>query len=261
MLVPLGLLDKGLATSFMGGGKADELLRQAQRHAPTGHDLTLVLTDGGAFDLAGGRADLQRPGGMLSFVHLGGALSPVYDDATLLAVQSSGGSSFTSLHEAWRHFASAQQSASGFLMRRDGQLFSLATDSDPRPADDPAFAAIATRLFIADAARHARANGPDQLDALHALARAHGVVTPYSSMIVLVNDEQRRALEQAQQASDRFDRTPEPGIEQLRRPHNPLDLSVSATPEPEEWLLLLVSACAVAWMIRARRRGGGALAC
>jgi putative PEP-CTERM system integral membrane protein len=261
VLVPLDLLDEGLATSFMGGGKADELLSQAQRQAPTGHDLTLVLTDGGAFDLAAGRADLQRPGGMLSFVHLGGALSPVYDDATLQAVQSSGGSSFTSLHEAWRHFANAQQSAPGFLMRRDGQVFSLATDSDPRPADDPAFAAIATRLFIADAARHGRANGPDQLDALHALARAHGVVTPYSSMIVLVNDEQRRALEQAQQASDRFDRTPEPGIEQLRRPHNPLDLSVSATPEPEEWLLLLVSGCAVAWMIRARRRGGGALAC
>jgi putative PEP-CTERM system integral membrane protein len=274
LLVPLDRLDEALAATTMGGGKVDDLLRQVQQHAPAGLDLTLVLTDAGAFDLQARQADPQPRGGMLSFVHLGGALSPVYDDATLQAVQSSGGSSFTSLHEAWRHFASVQQSAPGFLMRRDGHDFSVAgdkgadkgtnttadtqADNGPdtgtrRPVDDPTFAAIAARLFIADAARHGRANGPGQLDTLHALARAHDVVTPYSSMIVLVNDEQRRALEQAQQASDRFDRAHEQGTEQLPRPHNPL--SVSATPEPGEWLMLLVSGCAVLWMIRARRRG------
>ena len=73
-------------------------------------------------------------------------------------------------------------------------------------------------------------------------------------MIVLVNDQQRRALEQAEQAGDRFDRALEPGSEQLPKPHNLL--SVNATPEPEEWLLLLVSACAAMWMTRTRRRGG-----
>lgn len=265
LLVPLERLDEGLAATFMGGGKVGDLLSQAQQHAPAGQDLTLVLTDGGAFDLLARQAGPSPRDGMLSFVHLGGALSPVYDDATLQAVQSSGGSSFTGLREAWRHFANVQQSAPGLLMRRDGYAFSLVAaigadlgaDTRTRPVDDPAFAAIATRLFIADAARHDRANGPAQLDALHALARSRDVVTPYSSMIVLVNDEQRRALEQAQQASERFDRAHEQSTEQLPKPHNPL--SVSATPEPEEWLMLLVSACAVAWMIRARRRGGRAL--
>jgi putative PEP-CTERM system integral membrane protein len=275
LLVPLDSLDEGLATTTMGGGPVGDLLRQAQQHAGGGHDLTLVLTDAGAFDLTAGQAGPGPHGGMLSFVHLGGALSPVYDDATLQAVQFSGGSSFTGLREAWRHFAQAQQAAPGFLMQRDGLGFSMVTDTradtgtdagahtraDPqagtgrrRAVDDPAFAAIATRLLIADAARHGSANGPAQLDALHALARAHGVVTPYSSMIVLVNDEQRRALEQAQQAADRFDRAHEAGTEQLPTPRNPL--SVSATPEPEEWLMLLVSTCAVAWMLRARRRCG-----
>jgi putative PEP-CTERM system integral membrane protein len=273
LLVPLERLDEGLAATAMGGGNVGDLLNQAQQHGPAGQHLTLVLTDAGAFDLSGRQAGPQPRGGMLSVVHLGGALSPVYDDATLQAVQSSGGSSFTGLREAWRHFASVQQSAPGFLMQRDGHEFSMVADrradhaadqvadraadmradSSAPPADNPAFAAIATRLFIADAARHGRANGPAQLDTLHSLARSHDVVTPYSSMIVLVNDEQRRALEQAQQASDRFDRAHEQGTEQLPKPHNPL--SVSATPEPEEWLMLLVSACAAAWMIRARRRG------
>ena len=271
LLVPLERLDEGMAVSAMGGGTVGDLLSQAQQHAPAGQDLTLVLTDAGAFDLSARPAGTQPRGGMLSFVHLGGALSPVYDDATLQAVQSSGGSSFTALHEAWRHFASVQQAAPGFLVRRDGYVFSLVSDraadrgADPvaemradsgaPPADDPAFAAIATRLFIADAARHAQANGPAQLDKLHALARTHDVVTPYSSMIVLVNDEQQRALDRAQQASDRFDRAHEQGTEQLPTPHNPL--SVNATPEPEEWLLL-VTAGAAAWMARARRRSGGA---
>ena len=256
-LVPLERLDEGLAATTMGGGKVGDLLRQVQQHAPAGQDLTLVLTDGGAFDLQARTAGPWTGGGMLSIVHLGGALSPVYDDATLQGVQSSGGSSFTGLREAWRHFASVQGSAPGFLMRRDGHEFWLQSDADggTRPADDPAFAAIAARLFIADAARHGRANGPEQLDRLHALARAQGVVTPYSSMIVLVNDEQQRALAQAEQGDDRFDRAQEPGTERLRRPRNPL--SVHTVPEPAQWLLL-VTAGAAAWIARVRRRGGRA---
>ena len=275
LLVPLERLDEGMAVTAMGGGKVGDLLSQARQHANIGQDLTLVLTDAGAFDLSARPPETLPRSGMLSFVHLGGALSPVYDDATLQAVQSSGGSSFTGLHEAWRHFANLHQSAPGFLMRRDGYAFSVVSDrvadrgtdqpadlvagmradGSAPPANAPAFAAIATRLFIADAARHARANAPAQLDKLHALARTHDVVTPYSSMIVLVNDEQQRALAQAEQGGDRFDRAHEQGTEQLPTPHNPL--SVSATPEPEEWLLL-VTAGAAAWMARARRRRGGA---
>ena len=269
LLVPLERLDDRLAVAALGGGKVGELLAQAQQHAGTGHDLTLVLTDAGAFDLSTHPAQALPRRGMLSFVHLGGALSPVYDDATLQAVQSSGGSSFTGLREAWRHFAHVQPSAPGLLMRREGHVFSLVADPGAGTlaeqggtapsglgaplADDAAFAPIATRLYIADAARRGLANVPAQLDRLHALARAHGVVTPYSSMIVLVNDEQQRALALAALGDDRFDRAHEQGTEQLPTPHNPL--SVSATPEPEEWLLLLVSACAAAWMVRSRRRG------
>lgn len=260
LLVPLGQLTDEQLGVFMGGGRVDELLRQAAEHAPPAQDLILVVTDNGAFDLDADKTRHAIRGGMLSFVHLGGSLAPAYDDATLQAVQASVGSSFTGLEEAWAHFARMQNAAPGFLMQRDGYTFSVAQDAGAQPGgDDASFAAIAARLFVAEAVRRDKAPSPQQLDALHAVARQHSVVTPYSSMMVLVNTEQQEALAKAQAGEDRFERAQEQGIETLQKPNNPL--SASVTPEPEEWLLLLVSLCAAVWMVRARRRSaavGGA---
>jgi hypothetical protein len=55
-------------------------------------------------------------------------------------------------------------------------------------------------------------------------------------MIVLVNDEQRRQLKEAESKKDRFERKVESGKEELTKPGNPLN--VSGVPEPAEWLLL-----------------------
>ncbi|MEQ9486003.1 hypothetical protein [Coleofasciculus sp. F4-SAH-05] len=52
-------------------------------------------------------------------------------------------------------------------------------------------------------------------------------MTPYSSMIVLVNDEQREALKKAEAENDRFDRKVEDGKEQLPQPNNANSVSVS----------------------------------
>ena len=57
-------------------------------------------------------------------------------------------------------------------------------------------------------------------------------------MIVLVNDQQRQQLRQAEQEKDRFERTVDSGIERLSKPGN---LMVSAVPEPETWILIMVS--------------------
>jgi putative PEP-CTERM system integral membrane protein len=71
-----------------------------------------------------------------------------------------------------------------------------------------------------------------QLDAMHAVAKNFKVVTPYSSMIVLVNKAHRYQLKQAEAKSDRFDREVESGKEELNKLDNPLN--VSGVPEPEE---------------------------
>jgi len=76
------------------------------------------------------------------------------------------------------------------------------------------------------------------LDKLHQLATSHDVVTPYSSMIVLVNDRQKEALKRESESNDRFKREGRSGEEALSRPGNPL---VSGVPEPHEWLLIILS--------------------
>ncbi|HAZ47125.1 MAG TPA: hypothetical protein DDW76_27390 [Cyanobacteria bacterium UBA11369] len=59
-------------------------------------------------------------------------------------------------------------------------------------------------------------------------------------MIVLVNDQQRYELQQAEQQSDRFDREVED--QQLPKLNLP---DITGVPEPAEWLLLIVGAVAL----------------
>ena len=91
----------------------------------------------------------------------------------------------------------------------------------------------------------------EQLDRLHGLARQAHIVTPYSSMLVLVNEQQEKALAAAEQQTNRFERDVERGDEVLQKPNNPF--SASMTPEPEEWLLLVVSLLVAGTMVWRRR--------
>jgi putative PEP-CTERM system integral membrane protein len=251
-LIPLNALTDGMITGFMGGGHADQLLQQAAEHISEAQDLTIVLTDDGAFDLNAAKSQPKHAYGMLSMVHLGGAMAPAYDDATLQSIQTSGGSAFASLQEAWDHFARAQQAAPGYLMQRDGYAFSVA--NEPGIATDEAFAPLAAHLWIAQGKRQTEALTVPQLDALHAIAQRHGVVTPYSSMLVLVNTQQQEALAKAEAGADRFERAQEQGTETLQKPNNPLTANMA--PEPEEWLLIIVSLLAAGWMFRQRLAHG-----
>jgi hypothetical protein len=83
------------------------------------------------------------------------------------------------------------------------------------------------------------------LDALHAIAVENSVVTPYSSMIVLVTTEQQQR-EQLEKENDRFLREHEDVGETMP------ELSVTAVPEPEEWLLLGLAAAMLLWYGRKR---------
>ena len=78
-----------------------------------------------------------------------------------------------------------------------------------------------------------------ELDYLQNTAKDAGIVSPYSSMIVLVEDWQQKLLDKAEQESDRFDREVETGEELLSSPKAPFE--VSAVPEPEEWALIFIA--------------------
>jgi len=77
---------------------------------------------------------------------------------------------------------------------------------------------------------------PEELDRIHQIAKQQQIVTPYSSMIVLVNDDQRRQLAEAEAESDRFDREVESGNETLESPNNPMSV-----PEPSPMMPLLLA--------------------
>jgi hypothetical protein len=90
----------------------------------------------------------------------------------------------------------------------------------------------------------------DTLDYLHSLATQYGIVTPYSSMIVLVNGQQQQLLNQLSGLEDRFDREVEPLGETA--PASPVPLA--GVPEPHEWLLMGLAAGILAFYIYTKRR-------
>lgn len=84
------------------------------------------------------------------------------------------------------------------------------------------------------------------LDRMHAVAVANSIITPYSSMIVLVNDIQRRLLDQMNQQGDRFDRE----VEAVGETQIP---SITGVPEPQEWLLIVLAVLLLVYVYRSRK--------
>jgi putative PEP-CTERM system integral membrane protein len=195
-------------------------------------------------------------------VHLGGDFPLGYDDATLEAIQASGGGVSGDVEEAMIRLALSLRADQGASPPDvvDGYLWSTiptevaetVQDITIHTADD-GFAALAARRLILDAMRRQRGtlDQLDTLDHLHAIAVGQSIVTPYSSMIVLVNARQGNRLDQLEGLNDRFQREYEEVGETT--PQNPF--SVTGVPEPEEWLLLALVAAMLIWYLRTRRSG------
>jgi len=115
-------------------------------------------------------------------------------------------------------------------------------------ARSPEARALAARQLILMAS-FGEAPSVTDLDDLHEVAKTHEVISPYSSMIVLVNERQKEALKKASEADDRFEREGRSGEEILNSPNSPL---VSGVPEPHEWLLIFVSVILLLWLWRRR---------
>ncbi|MCB0216982.1 MAG: TIGR02921 family PEP-CTERM protein [Chloroflexi bacterium] len=121
----------------------------------------------------------------------------------------------------------------------------------PQPADEAGFDTLAARFLILAETRAARGrlDRIEALDALQAIAAEQGIVTPYSSMIVLVNTRQHERLDALSKDPDRFERELEAAGQTTESP-----LAVTGVPEPEEWLLLLLAAGLLLWQVRSPLR-------
>ena len=255
--------DAGKVT-FYGTIQLKDMLEQfAQLRGDKNYDTVFVVSDRHSYELSDDRKTKFAISAPLWVVSLGG-LPPGYDDATLKVIQDSGGGVSTDIQEAMQRVATTAASGPSTVSVVDGYTWSYAKNAksdkklksatviEPTDTGNEGFKPIAARQLIAALSKQKSANQLTQLDAMHGLAKNFKVVTPYSSMIVLVNDAQRQQLKAAEAKSDRFDREVESGKEELTKPNNPLN--VSGVPEPEEWLLLAVGAIGLVVIFLRQRR-------
>jgi putative PEP-CTERM system integral membrane protein len=239
---------------YYGGQNAAELLVQLDRlYAGEDYDGVFILTDGTGYGLGSDGIEVPIPDAPVWMVHLGGGFPLGYDDATLTAIQASGGGVTGSVEEALARLSVSLVAGKAVLPYDvvDGYVWQVIPieDAETVGASDVGFDAFAARRFILAEMYRQRAalDQLDTLDCLHAIAVEHSVVTPYSSMIVLVSAEQQRRLDRLEAEDDRFLREHEDVGETTS------EFGVTAVPEPEEWLLLGLAALMMLWYVRKKR--------
>jgi putative PEP-CTERM system integral membrane protein len=229
--------------TFYGLLRPQELLQQfidLNNSLNNKYDAILAITDEGNYELTDEKATTPIIPLPLWTIHLGG-LPAAYDDATLAAIQTSGGGVGTDIQEVLQRIAtqsllaktdkSLKNVVDGFAWYQESRdpKISLGTQDE--------FTPIAARQLIQTYSKNiGQSPKLSELDAVHTLAKRYSIVTPYSSMIVLVDDRQRAALKQAETRSDRFNRTTEDN--QLPTPTSTAIPQISGVPEPSEWLLI-----------------------
>ena len=216
-----------------------EMLQQfAQQRLPKTYDAIVLLTDAGSYELTEENVELPELSAPLWLVHMGNQLPSAYDDALLEMIQASGGGVATDVS------AVLQRLDQNII---DGYEWSVVADDGAKQTDE--FAPVAARQLILQQSREVDMTQLANLDGVHAIAKRTQIVTPYSSMLVLVNDRQRELLRQAEAAADRFDREVEDGQDDLSTPSNPLN-SVSV---PEPGSVLSVGAIAAGLILLKRK--------
>ena len=243
---------------WYGALTGPELL--AQFHAARGateYGAVFVLTDGGAQDLVEQQPEVPALKEALWMVHLGGELPRAYDDRTLALLSRPGSGVATTLSEAVRRFSAADSLPGSLTDLEGGYLWSMETTRETTrapPTDDP-FAPLAARQLVLAMGRWTEGDALSRMDAVHALAKAQRIVTPYSSMLVLVDDERRQRLAQLESQADRFEREVESGKGGAAAGSDLF--AVSAVPEPREWVLLALAALLLAAGSRLQRAATG----
>lgn len=246
---------------FFGNSQTvDQLAAFSKRPHANNYDAILVLTDEGSYELAAKEKTndlkLTPP---LWLVHLGDSLPYAYDDNVLDLIYQSKGGVTQSLKEALirsQIMVSKLQIDCGketvILSVNNNRIWAkindsrydcisgISTDSD---IANRGLVKLVTAKKINYLSRTINTKlvdnkQLDQLDAIHTLAKQQGIVTYYSSMLVLVNERQKEALKKAEEADDRFDREVENGKQSTTTPTDPF--AVPSVPEPEEWTLLIL---------------------
>lgn len=267
-IVSLAQLTPAVMSTYGGQNPSDLVSQFNTLYQTSGrkeYDAVLVLTDDSGYT-QGKELKVDVPNAPVWFVHLSspaGAYPLGYDDSVLQAIQASGGGVAASVEEALARMAVARKGVyeADTADIVDGLLWlTLPTEiANARPTnevrllkpDHPLAAFAARRAILSEMQKNkGKLTQVATLDQLHALAKQYSIVTPYSSMIVLVNDVQRKQLDELEKKDDRFQREKET-VGETTNEDNP---TVTGVPEPEEWLLIGLAVSLLGWFMRSRRR-------
>lgn len=210
-------------------------------------DVVIIFTDEGSYELDVDQKIESGFGCPIWIVHINNVIPRAYADSVLDTIKSSGGGFARSLDDFYETLQCIEQRktdkqfisfSNGMMIQSLDSQFHATEQSNIPDFEMKLWQKLAAKFSIEHIRLTANMNSLENLDTCHQLALSSGIVSPYSSMIVLVNDRQREALEKAEQRADRFDREIESGNEMLTKPSNPL--KATGIPEPEEWLLIIV---------------------
>ena len=231
-----------LSNLFYGTLQPKEMLQQFYKlknntKYNTKYDGIILLTDEGSYELGKDKQKLPDLNAPLWIVHLN-SLAQAYDDATFKTIEKYGGGVTTNISEALQQIAI--DTDSNIVRIADGYSWSMLKNKSAENATKrDSFIPLGARVLVRELSKEIVDNNLAQLDAINAITKQYKIVTPYSSMIVLVNDAQRKALQKAESQADRFDRKIEDGKETLNKPNNPLNNSSANIPEPSNIIALI----------------------
>ncbi|MGL5942349.1 MAG: TIGR02921 family PEP-CTERM protein [Waterburya sp.] len=226
--------------SFYGSILNSEMLQKFDSlRGNKNYDALLVITDAGSYELAQDKQTFPNINAPLWLIHLGNQLPKAYDDETLQALQNSQGGVAQDIATVMQRLGT--ESAKGMAVV-DGYSWAVSANNTATTTATGIEPLAASQVVSYLSKKEQNPLDTAQLDQIHQIAIDNNLVTPYSSMIVLVNDEQRKLLKEAEAKRDRFEREVETGVEQLNQPFNPLE--VSGVPEPDFWILWAIVAIA-----------------
>jgi len=244
-------LDNNESWVFFGQSQPLEQLSSFQQHDDyRSYDSVILLSDGGSYETQSDQKaiDLDVPTWMLEL----GLGAHAYRDSLTDSLRRSGGGIVNSVEQAVferRAGNDARDASQSGGIPSDKKLIAVTSkhawfeSEQPAQESNPELAQIVAGLKIKQLGKF-NESGND-LDLLHEIALEHGIVSAYSSMIVLVNDAQRRRLKDLSSREDRFKREVETGKK--------IPVVATAVPEPHEWALMGIGLLLL--VITAHRRG------
>jgi putative PEP-CTERM system integral membrane protein len=216
------------------------------------YDGIIFLTDQGSYELDTTKNTPLQFNVPLIFCHINGLLAPAYADNIFETILASNGTSTTNFGHSISYIENAGLNEKNKIESAHLSWQKI-SNKNIEANQSKTLQQLAQHKHIQMLIKDHMQFDNAHLDNIHHIAVANSIVSPYSSMIVLVNDEQWKRLKEAELNSDRFQRDIETGKENLSNPWGAGMMEATATPEPHEWALLIIAGCILLWAIWKRQ--------